>query len=84
MHEIDGSLKRLQTDYVYLYIINRWDYDHLIKSKKLRYLGYSSIFLYQLLKANMIEREHGQAEFISIQNHYYLNYREEERNGFIY
>ena len=90
LREIDGSLKRLQTDYVDLYIIHRWDYDHpieetmealneLVKSKKVRYLGCSSIFPYQLLKANMIAREHGWAEFISIQNHYNLVYREEER-----
>ena len=88
--EIDGSLKRLQMDYVDLYIIHRWDYEHpieetmealneLVKSKKVRYLGCSSIFPYQLLKANMIAREHGWAEFISIQNHYNLIYREEER-----
>ena len=75
MREIDGSLKRLQMDYVDLYIIHRWDYEHpieetmealneLVKSKKVRYLGCSSIFPYQLLKANMIAREHGWAEFI--------------------
>ena len=57
-------------DYVDLYIIHRWDYEHpieetmetlneLVKSKKVRYLGCSSIFPYQLLKANMIAREHG-------------------------
>ena len=90
MREIDGSLKRLQMDYVDLYIIHRWDYEHpieetmealneLVKSKKVRYLGCSSIFPYQLLKANMIAREHGWAEFISMQNHYNLIYREEER-----
>ena len=88
--EIEGSLKRLQMDYIDLYIIHRWDYDHpieetmealneLVKSKKVRYLGCSSIFPYQLLKANMIARQHGWAEFISIQNHYNLIYREEER-----
>ena len=87
--EIEGSLKRLQMDYVDLYIIHRWDYDHpieetmealneLVKSKKVRYLGCSALFPYQLLKANSIAREHGWAEFISIQNHYNLIYREEE------
>ena len=91
--EIEGSLKRLQMDYVDLYIIHRWDYDHpieetmealneLVKSKKVRYLGCSALFPYQLLKANSIAREHGWAEFISIQNHYNLIYREEEREMF--
>ena len=88
--EIEGSLKRLQMDYIDLYIIHRWDYEHpieetmealneLVKSKKVRYLGCSSLFPYQLLKANMIARKNGWAEFISIQNHYNLIYREEER-----
>ena len=90
LREIDGSLKRLQMDYVDLYIIHRWDYDHpieetmealneLVKSKKVRYLGCSALLPYQLLKANMIARRNGWAEFISIQNHYNLIYREEER-----
>ena len=90
LREIDGSLKRLQMDYIDLYIIHRWDYEHpieetmktlneLVKSGKVRYLGCSALFPYQLLKANMIARENGWAEFISIQNHYNLIYREEER-----
>ena len=90
LREIDGSLKRLQMDYVDLYIIHRWDYDHpieetmetlneLVKSKKVRYLGCSALFPYQLYKANSIARKNGWAEFISIQNHYNLIYREEER-----
>ena len=77
-------------DYVDLYIIHRWDYEHpieetmetlneLVKCGKVRYLGCSALFPYQLLKANMIARENGWAEFISIQNHYNLIYREEER-----
>ena len=93
LREIEGSLKRLQMDYVDLYIIHRWDYEHpieetmetlneLVKSKKVRYLGCSALFPYQLLKANTIAREHGWAEFISIQNHYNLLYREEEREMF--
>ena len=89
--EIEGSLKRLQMDYVDLYIIHRWDYDHpieetmealneLVKSKKVRYIGCSALFGYQLLKANMIARKNGWAEFISIQNHYNIIYREDERD----
>ena len=79
--EIEGSLKRLQMDYIDLYIIHRWDYDHpieetmealheLVKAKKVRYLGCSALFGYQLLKANMYAREKGLTPFISIQNHY--------------
>jgi len=93
LREIDGSLKRLQMDYIDLYIIHRWDYEHpieetmetlneLVKSGKVRYLGCSALFPYQLLKANMIARKNGWAEFISIQNHYNLIYREEEREMF--
>ena len=81
LREIDGSLKRLQLDYVDLYIIHRWDYTHpieetmealneCVKSGKVRYIGCSALYPYQLLKANMVAREHGRAEFISIQNHY--------------
>jgi len=90
LREIDGSLKRLQMDYVDLYIIHRWDYDHpieetmealneVVKSKKARYIGCSALLPYQLLKANMIARKNGWAEFVSIQDHYNLIYREEER-----
>ena len=90
LREIDASLKRLQMDYVDLYIIHRWDYDHpieetmealneCVKAKKVRYLGCSALFPYQLYKANEIARRNGWAEFISIQNHYNLIYREEER-----
>ena len=53
--------------------------NELVKSKKVRYLGCSAMFPYQLLKANSIARKHGWAEFISIQNHYNIIYREEER-----
>ena len=91
LREIDGSLKRLQLDYVDLYIIHRWDYTHpieetmealneCVKSGKVRYIGCSALYPYQLLKANMIAREHGWAEFISIQNHYNIIYREDERD----
>ena len=53
--------------------------NELVKCGKVRYLGCSALFPYQLLKANMIARKNGWAEFISIQNHYNLIYREEER-----
>ena len=90
LREIDGSLKRLQMDYVDLYIIHRWDYIHpieetmealneCVKSGKVKYIGCSAIYPYQLLKANMIARKNGWAEFISIQNHYNIIYREDER-----
>ena len=90
MREIDGSLKRLQTDYVDLYIIHRWDYDHpieetmealneVVKQGKARYIGCSAMYGYQLLKANMIARQNNWKEFISIQNHYNIIYREDER-----
>ncbi len=90
LREIDLSLKRLQLDYVDLYIIHRWDYDHpieetmealneVVKSGKARYIGCSAMYAYQLLKANMIARQNNWTEFISIQNHYNIIYREDER-----
>ena len=90
MREIEGSLKRLQMDYIDLYIIHRWDYDHsieetmealneLVVNKKVRYIGCSAIFPYQLYKANELARQKGWAQFIAIQNHYNIIYREEER-----
>ncbi len=88
--EIDKSLKNLQTDYLDLYIIHRWDYNvdieetmsalnDLVVQKKVRFLGCSAVFPYQLLKANLIARQHGWAEFLTIQNHYNIVYREEEK-----
>ena len=90
LREIDLSLKRLQLDYVDLYIIHRWDYDHpieetmealneVVKQGKARYIGCSAMYPYQLLKANMIARQNNWKEFISIQNHYNIIYREDER-----
>ena len=90
LREIDLSLKRLQLEYVDLYIIHRWDYDHpieetmealneVVKQGKARYIGCSAMYGYQLLKANMIARQNNWKEFISIQNHYNIIYREDER-----
>ena len=56
--------------------------NELVKNKKVRYLGCSAMYPYQLLKANMIAKKNGWAQFISIQNHYNIIYREEEREMF--
>jgi len=90
LREVEGSLKRLQMDYIDLYIIHRWDYNtpieetmrtlnELVQSGKVRALGCSAMFSYQLYKAQECARQHGWATFVSIQNHYNLVYREEER-----
>ena len=88
--ELDQSLKRLETDYVDLYQIHRWDYstpieetldalDSLVRAGKVRYLGASSMAAWQFSKALHIAKEHGWHRFIAMQNHYNLIYREEER-----
>ena len=87
---IDQSLKRLGTDYVDLYQIHRWDYDtpieetlealhRIVKAGKARYLGASSMFAWQFGKANQLARQNDWTAFVSMQNHYNLLYREEER-----
>ncbi len=87
---IDGSLKRLGTDYVDLYQIHRWDYEtpieetlealnDIVRSGKVRYIGASSTFAWQFMKALGISDIRGWARFVSMQNHYNLVYREEER-----
>jgi aryl-alcohol dehydrogenase-like predicted oxidoreductase len=87
---IDGSLRRLGTDYVDLYQIHRWDaetpieetldaLDDVVRSGKVRYLGASSMFAWQLAKALYIADRQGWTRFVSMQNHYNLVYREEER-----
>lgn len=87
---IDASLRRLQTDYVDLYQIHRWDYEtpieetlealhDIVKSGKVRYLGISSVYAWQLSKALYLADKHGWTRFVSVQNHYNLVYREEER-----
>jgi aryl-alcohol dehydrogenase-like predicted oxidoreductase len=88
--ELDQSLRRLQTDYVDLYQIHRWDYDtpieetldalnDVVRSGKVRYIGASSMHAWQFTKALYLSRMHGWARFVSMQNHYNLLYREEER-----
>lgn len=90
LHSIDASLKRLQIDYVDLYQIHRWDYEtpieetlevlhELIKAGKVRYIGASSMYAWQLAKALYLADRCGWTRFISMQNHYNLVYREEER-----
>lgn len=89
-NSIDASLKRLGTDYVDLYQIHRWDYDtpieetlealhDVVKAGKARYLGASSMFAWQFSKALHLARANGWTRFVSMQNHYNLLYREEER-----
>jgi 1-deoxyxylulose-5-phosphate synthase len=88
--ELDESLRRLQTDYVDLYQIHRWDYETPIEetlealndvvcSGKVRYIGASSMHAWQFAKALYLSSMHGWARFVSMQNHYNLLYREEER-----
>jgi len=90
MSSIDKSLKRLKTDYVDLYQIHRWDYDtpieetmealhDIVKSGKARYIGASSMYGWQFAKALFTADLHGWTRFVSMQNHYNLLYREEER-----
>lgn len=90
MHEIDQSLERLGMDYVDLYIIHRWDYDtpieetmealhDVVKSGKARYIGASAMFAWQFQKAQYVAEKNGWTKFVSMQNHYNLLYREEER-----
>src|SRR5215813_9231883 len=88
--EMDASLKRLGTDYVDLYQIHRWDYTtpieetlealhDLVKAGKARYIGASSMYAWQFAKALYLADRHGWTRFVSMQNHYNLLYREEER-----
>jgi aryl-alcohol dehydrogenase-like predicted oxidoreductase len=90
MAEIDASLRRLGTDYVDLYQTHRWDYTtpieetlevlhDVVKAGKARYLGASSMFAWQFAKALFLADQHGWTRFVSMQNHYNLLYREEER-----
>ena len=87
---LDKSLENLGTDYVDLYIYHMWDYatplydimeglNNMVKSGKVRYIGISNCFAYQLAKANALAEKEGFAKFISVQGHYNLIFREEER-----
>jgi 1-deoxyxylulose-5-phosphate synthase len=90
LSEIDKSLKRLETDYVDLYIIHRWDYEtpieetmealnDVIRAGKSRYIGASAMWTWQFQKAQRVAERHHWTRFVSMQNHLNLIYREEER-----
>jgi aryl-alcohol dehydrogenase (NADP+) len=90
MAEIDNSLRRLGTDYVDLYQIHRWDYEtpieetlealnDIVRAGKARHIGASSMFAWQFAKALAVSDRRGWARFVSMQDHYNLLYREEER-----
>ena len=90
MAEIDASLKRLGMDYVDLYQIHRWDagtpieetleaLHDVVKAGKARYIGASSMYAWQFCKALYLADKYGWTRFVSMQNHYNLLYREEER-----
>ncbi len=90
LDSIDRSLQRLQMDYVDLYQIHRWDYatpiaetlealNDVVRAGKARYIGASSMFAWQFSKALHTSEAHGWTKFVSMQNHYNLVYREEER-----
>jgi 1-deoxyxylulose-5-phosphate synthase len=90
LNEIDASLTRLGTDYVDLYQIHRWDHttpieetlealDDVVKAGKARYIGASSMFAWEFSKALYLQRINGWSRFVSMQDHYNLLNREEER-----
>lgn len=87
---LDTSLQHLGMDYVDLYIYHMWDYNtpiydimeglnNAVRAGKVRYIGISNAYAYQLAKANAIAEQNGFAKFVSIQGHYNLIFREEER-----
>ena len=90
LSQIDHSLERLGMDYVDLYIIHRWDYNtpieetmealhDIVKAGKVRYIGASAMYAFQFQKALHAAEKNGWTRFVSMQNHYNLIYREEER-----
>lgn len=87
---LDKSLENLDMDYVDLYIYHMWDYatplydimeglNNVVKAGKARYIGISNCFAYQLMRANALAEKENLAKFVSIQGHYNLIFREEER-----
>lgn len=92
---LDKSLQNLGMDYVDLYIYHMWDYNtpmedlleglnHAVKAGKTRYIGIANCFAWQLAEANALAEREGWAKFISVQNHYNLIFREEEREMALY
>jgi aryl-alcohol dehydrogenase-like predicted oxidoreductase len=90
LRSIDASLKRLGTDYVDLYQIHRWDYEtpieetmealnDVVRAGKARYIGASAMYAWQFAKAQFAADLHGWTRFVSMQPHYNLLYREDER-----
>jgi aryl-alcohol dehydrogenase-like predicted oxidoreductase len=90
LSSIDNSLRRLGTDYVDLYQIHRWDPEtpieetmtalhDVVRSGKARYIGASSMYAWQFAKAQSVATQYSTSKFVSMQNHYNLVYREEER-----
>ncbi|WP_037855498.1 aldo/keto reductase [Streptomyces sp. NRRL S-340] len=90
MREVDASLRRLGTDYIDLYIVHRWDPEtpveetmealhDVVRAGKVRYLGASSMHTWQFVRAQYVAELHGWTRFVSMQNHYNLLNREEER-----
>jgi aryl-alcohol dehydrogenase-like predicted oxidoreductase len=90
LSEIDNSLRRLGTDYVDLYQIHRWDYEtpieetmetlnDIVRAGKARYIGASAMWARQFQKALHVADMHGWTRFVSMQDHYNLIYRQEER-----
>lgn len=88
--EIDGTLQRLGTDYLDLYIIHRFDFDTpieetmealdaLVKAGKVRAIGASAMYGYQFYNMQLVAKEHGWTSFSTMENHYNLLYREDER-----
>lgn len=89
-HHVEQSLKDLGTDYIDLYICHMWDYHtpieeiitgmgEAVKAGKVRYLGFSNCYAWQLCKVNALAKEMGYAQISSLQGHYNLLFREEER-----